>query len=46
MASRMKSVNRLRILVLGYIVRGPLGGLAWQGLAEGELPSGVILLTD
>jgi hypothetical protein len=32
MASRMKSVNRLRILVLGYIVRGPLGGLAWHHL--------------
>lgn len=24
--------NRLRIIVLGYIVRGPLGGLAWHHL--------------
>jgi hypothetical protein len=24
--------NRLRILVLGYIVRGPLGGMAWHHL--------------
>jgi hypothetical protein len=24
--------NRLRILVLGYLVRGPLGGLAWHHL--------------
>src|SRR5712691_4861573 len=24
--------NRLRIIILGYIVRGPLGGLAWHHL--------------
>ena len=27
-----KRDNRLRIVVLGYIVRGPLGGLAWHHL--------------
>jgi hypothetical protein len=27
-----RSPNRLRIIVLGYIVRGPLGGLAWHHL--------------
>ncbi|MBW4594222.1 MAG: hypothetical protein KME46_15205 [Brasilonema angustatum HA4187-MV1] len=26
------SVSRLRIVVLGYIVRGPLGGMAWHPL--------------
>jgi hypothetical protein len=31
MNSRLRS-DRLRILVLGYIVRGPLGGLAWHHL--------------
>ncbi|MGF2038737.1 MAG: glycosyltransferase [Nostoc sp. CmiVER01] len=25
-------VNRLRIIVLGYIVRGPIGGMAWSDL--------------
>src|ERR1700730_16109072 len=28
----MTSTSRLRIIVLGYIVRGPLGGLAWHHL--------------
>lgn len=28
----MMSASRLRIIVLGYIVRGPLGGLAWHHL--------------
>jgi hypothetical protein len=27
-----RPLDRLRILVLGYIVRGPLGGLAWHHL--------------
>ena len=27
-----RSTQRLRIIVLGYIVRGPLGGLAWHHL--------------
>src|SRR6266545_1661439 len=26
------ALSRLRIVVLGYIVRGPLGGLAWHYL--------------
>lgn len=39
-ASPAKTTSRLRIVVLGYIVRGPLGGFAWHhmqyvmGLAE------------
>lgn len=28
----MKHASRLRILVLGYVVRGPLGGIAWHYL--------------
>jgi hypothetical protein len=28
----MGRVNRLRVIVLGYIVRGPVGGLAWHHL--------------
>jgi len=28
----MRSDQRLRIIVLGYIVRGPIGGLAWHHL--------------
>ena len=28
----MLTASRLRIIVLGYIVRGPLGGLAWHYL--------------
>lgn len=28
----VRSSNRLRIIVLGYIVRGPLGGLVWHHL--------------
>jgi hypothetical protein len=28
----MDAADRLRIIVLGYIVRGPLGGLAWHHL--------------
>lgn len=27
-----ETVSRLRIIVLGYIVRGPLGGMAWSDL--------------
>lgn len=27
-----RTVSRLRIVVLGYIVRGPLGGMAWSDL--------------
>ena len=27
-----KTVSRLRIVVLGYIVRGPLGGMVWSNL--------------
>ncbi|MEC4811768.1 MAG: hypothetical protein SAK29_00540 [Scytonema sp. PMC 1069.18] len=27
-----KSLSRLRIIVLGYIVRGPIGGMAWSDL--------------
>ncbi len=30
--TRSKTVSRLRIIVLGYIVRGPLGGMAWSDL--------------
>ena len=30
--SETQSSSRLRIIVLGYIVRGPLGGLAWHHL--------------
>jgi hypothetical protein len=30
--NRLKPANRLRIVVLGYLVRGPLGGLAWHNL--------------
>ena len=28
----VRSSNRLRIIVLGYIIRGPLGGLVWHHL--------------
>ena len=28
----MNASSRLRVIVLGYIVRGPLGGLAWHHL--------------
>jgi hypothetical protein len=28
----MSSAGRLRIVVLGYVVRGPLGGMAWSDL--------------
>jgi hypothetical protein len=28
----MSSLDRLRIVVLGYLVRGPLGGMAWSDL--------------
>src|SRR5437879_13856634 len=28
----VNAIHRLRIVVLGYIVRGPLGGLAWHHL--------------
>ena len=31
-AARLSTASRLRIVVLGYIVRGPLGGLAWHHL--------------
>ena len=27
-----RSIDRLRIVVLGYIVRGPIGGMAWHHL--------------
>lgn len=30
--ARVRSASRLRIVVLGYLVRGPLGGLAWHHL--------------
>jgi hypothetical protein len=30
--SRVSPTDRLRIIVLGYIVRGPVGGLAWHHL--------------
>ena len=30
--ARISASERLRIIVLGYIVRGPLGGLAWHHL--------------
>ena len=26
------NLDRLRIIVLGYIVRGPMGGMAWHHL--------------
>jgi hypothetical protein len=29
---RQKTTDRLRIVVLGYVVRGPLGGMAWHHL--------------
>ena len=29
---RTKTSSGLRVIVLGYIVRGPLGGLAWHHL--------------
>jgi hypothetical protein len=30
--TRPEAASRLRVIVLGYIVRGPLGGLAWHHL--------------
>ncbi len=30
--SRMPDAGRLRVVVLGYIIRGPMGGLAWHHL--------------
>ncbi len=32
MSERVSPLDRLRILVLGYMVRGPFGGLAWHHL--------------
>jgi hypothetical protein len=32
MPTRLAAADRLRIVVLGYIVRGPIGGLAWHHL--------------
>ena len=32
MSARSNASSRLRIVVLGYIVRGPLGGMAWSDL--------------
>jgi len=32
MPARLAAADRLRIVVLGYIVRGPIGGLAWHHL--------------
>ena len=32
MSARSDASSRLRIVVLGYIVRGPLGGMAWSDL--------------
>src|SRR3954452_24576420 len=31
-ANRRDHASRLRIVVLGYIVRGPIGGMAWHHL--------------
>src|SRR6266496_1787994 len=31
-AARLGANQRLRVIVLGYIVRGPVGGLAWHHL--------------
>ena len=33
LGSKVKGfTDRLRIIVLGYIVRGPMGGMAWHHL--------------
>ena len=32
MSSRAAHGDALRIVVLGYLVRGPLGGMAWSDL--------------
>ena len=32
MHSNGRAIDRLRIIVLGYVVRGPIGGLAWHHL--------------
>src|SRR2546425_8392846 len=50
MGRASRSPNGLRIIVLGYVVRGPLGGLAWHHLQYviglGQLGHDVYFLED
>jgi hypothetical protein len=49
-SGRSTAVSRLRIIVLGYVVRGPLGGMVWSNLQYlmglGELGHEVYFVED